>query len=78
MGSYSLQENEMSDNNSNFWVVNRMKRLGNGVDRSYGKKEPDDEYTIPLYTAEAPDGLEFSETQERIESVRYFVRMPKK
>ena len=66
----------MADEHGEFWVVNRMKRLGNGVDRSYGTKEKDDVHVLPLQYTEAD--LPFDETQERRSAVRYFERMPKK
>lgn len=58
-----------------WWVVNRMKRRGEGVDRSYGTPEPQGDNVIPLFTTEASEP--FAETDERIASVRYFARMPK-
>lgn len=66
----------MSEQHGTYWVINRMKRRGNGVDRSYGTPEPTGNNVVPLYTTEADEP--FDETQERRPAIRYFERMPKK
>ncbi len=63
----------MSKQHGTYWVVKEGQDTSGAVTSGgYGKPNPDNLHTVPLQTVEAK--VPFSETTERIESVRYFER----